>query len=289
MADKTIFLTSTGANTWTVPADWSSTNTVRCLGPGGGGGQAAGNNHSSGGGGGGYSEKSNIADWYPGQSVSYAVGAAGAVNTSGNDTWIGATVYANAVVGAKGGAKGTEGDSQAGGLGGQAADGIGTTKYSGGQGGTSAAGGGGGGRGGGGGGGAAGPHGNGGKGGVGEQGGSGAGGGGGGADGGTDANAFTGGNSRQGDTETNGAGGDGASTGTAEDGTAEEVWTQTSDSATAGPGGGAGSGNAVGAAGAYGGGGAGRCNGLNAGPGAQGLIVITYTPNVGTTQTCTVE
>ena len=49
---KVIFLTTTGAGTWTVPADWnSSNNTIECIGGGGGGG--SGNTAGGGGGGGG--------------------------------------------------------------------------------------------------------------------------------------------------------------------------------------------------------------------------------------------
>src|SRR5262249_46564027 len=76
---KVIFLTTTGAGTWTVPSDWSnSNNSVECIGGGGGGGAATSNvNSGAGGGGGAYARQTNIT-LTPGGTVSYTVGAAGA-------------------------------------------------------------------------------------------------------------------------------------------------------------------------------------------------------------------
>jgi hypothetical protein len=98
VADKVVFLTSTGANTWTVPSDWTNVNTIEVIGGGGGGGRP--NQANSGGGGGGgaaYSAVTNVT-LSPGGSVDYTVGIAGtgasANNTAGNaggDTWFNGT------------------------------------------------------------------------------------------------------------------------------------------------------------------------------------------------------
>src|SRR5262249_7515918 len=75
---KTIFLSTTGARTWTVPFDWNSAaNTIEAIGGGG-------NNVTSGvfgGGGGGAYAKSNNVSLTPGASVYYQVGG------SNTDTW----------------------------------------------------------------------------------------------------------------------------------------------------------------------------------------------------------
>jgi hypothetical protein len=100
MVDTVVFLTSTGANTWTVPSDWSDTNTIEVIGGGGGGARSAAGNGGGGGGGGGYSKTTNLAGLTPGGSVDYFVGAAGAGatadntnGTAGGDTWfVGAPV-----------------------------------------------------------------------------------------------------------------------------------------------------------------------------------------------------
>ncbi|MEI7527810.1 MAG: hypothetical protein WCK76_02595, partial [Elusimicrobiota bacterium] len=63
-----IFLTATGAGTWTVPADWtSSNNTIEVIGGGGSG--------KVGGGGGGAYSKSVDVSLTPGTDVSFSVGA----------------------------------------------------------------------------------------------------------------------------------------------------------------------------------------------------------------------
>lgn len=59
MAVKVIFLTS-GTTSWTIPADWTSTNSIEVIG-GGGGGRTAAGAAAGGGGGGAYSKVSNVA------------------------------------------------------------------------------------------------------------------------------------------------------------------------------------------------------------------------------------
>lgn len=80
--------------------------------------------------------------WVPGALIACSVGAAGQSNdglvgTAGGDTWIGGTSYATSVCAAKGGQPGANGNTAlaAGGLGGAASAGIGSTKHSGGAGG----------------------------------------------------------------------------------------------------------------------------------------------------------
>jgi len=59
MAVVRIFLTATGAGTWTVPNDWNSANnTIECIGGGGSGN--SGGARTAGGGGGAYAKKSNV-------------------------------------------------------------------------------------------------------------------------------------------------------------------------------------------------------------------------------------
>lgn len=253
-----VFLTS-GAS-WTVPADWnSSANTIEVIGAGGGGG---GGGYSAGGG--GYSKISNLS-LNAGNSVTYQVGIGGTSGattsgttvtptsgTAGGDTYFNGTgtTCASQSVCAKGGGAGT---SSSAGAGGSSSSGIGTTKYSGGNG-----------IGAGGGGGAAGPNGAGG--------------------GGSSGTTGSGGN---GD---NGSGGGGGSNGGAGNyGALGGSGAEYGAGYGAGGGGGAGEGGAGGGkGGSYGGGGG---NGgeryvqtpgiytLGAGgSGAQGLIIITYTP-----------
>lgn len=125
----TVFLTATGSNTYTIPDDWSDTNTIACVGGGGdGGSRRASGARATGGGGGGYSA-STITGYTPGASISYSVGAAG------GDTWFQSTGTLLAKGGSSGNS-GTSGSTTSGGTGGQAASGIGTTKFSGGDGGS---------------------------------------------------------------------------------------------------------------------------------------------------------
>lgn len=300
---KTLFLTSTGLSTWTVPVDWNSgDNSVELIGGGGGGGTW----DQKGGGGGAYAKSTNLV-LMPGASISYSVGAGGAgyigassTNaTDGADTWFNGATFSAASVGAVGGTNGSvTSGSNAPGTGGSAASGIGTTKFSGGSAtnSTNYTGGGG----------AGGPHGNGGSSGPSNLNytGTGGGGGGGGTDSpstgngganfaGTGAGLFGTSVSPAGGSGSNGGGGGGgfsnadANGGPGGAGGAGSEWTAT-DGATAGSGGGGGSAGgdtanppfAGGSGGLYGGGGGsgGSESGTNGngGNGAQGVIVITY-------------
>jgi hypothetical protein len=236
---KTVYLTL--GTSWFVPLDFDiNNNTIECWGAGGGGGGSGG-----GGGGGAYSRGVNV-NLDVGSVISIAIGAGGNAGLNGGDTSFAGLVLA----------KGGRGNGQ----GGPAAEGIGTVRYSGGDGGP-------GGfalnQGGGGGGGAAGANGNGlnggansgGTGGVGGVGASPGGGTGGNGSGGTTA-GNPGGTAADGYGAGGGGGGGGA----------------TSDSygAYGGPGG---------DGGLYGGGGGGAGWGsASGGRGGNGLIKITYEP-----------
>jgi hypothetical protein len=113
-----VILTTTGASSWTVPADWTLDNSVEVVG-GGAGGQSS-STCRGGGGGGAYSRLSNIATLNPGDLVSIQVGTGGTTTTAGGDNWfIGATTAV-----AKGGGIGS---GTTGGTGGPAASGYGDT------------------------------------------------------------------------------------------------------------------------------------------------------------------
>jgi hypothetical protein len=240
MAYKRIFLTTVGAGTWTVPDDWNdSDNSIECIG---GGGKTYGNNFDAvgGGGGGAYSKKNNLI-LTPGASISYYVGA------SDEDSWFKSITDVLAKHGNY--------SSGSPGVGGQASSGYGDVKYSGGNGGS----GGGSNGGGGGGGGAAGPNGNG--------------------NNGLNNSAAYGGDGGQGDLTFGGLGGLGGNNVHPNTvGSNGEEWT------THGSGGGGGGGSvwnviAGKTGGLYGGGAGGKAyNTSNDTPGAQGIIVITYTP-----------
>jgi hypothetical protein len=262
---QTVYLTS--GSTWTVPSDWNSGSyTIEVIGGGGGGSGAAGGNAGGGGGGGAYSKVVNVS-LTPGSSVAYSVGSAGSAGSTGNGGAGGDTYFCNSisncasisgtavVAGAKGGTGGVVGD-HAGSSGGLASSGIGTTKYSGGNGGPTN-----GGQSspaynypGGGGGGAAGPSGNGKNGGSGCNGSAGypcGGGGGGGADNGSagtngaNGSVYGGGNNAGGAGGNNNSGVGGGSGGTPSGGAGGAA-----SGAGAGGGGSAGSTSSVGAAGA---------------------------------------
>lgn len=293
---------SPGSNlTWTVPADWnSSRNTIHVIGAGGGGSDNGA--YGQGGGGGAYSSVSNLT-LTPGASVTYRIGtggtAGGTTGGTGGDTFFNRTAgsantCADTVsVCAKGGAGGA---AAGGGAGGVDTSGVGSVRNSGGAGaaGSSSAGTGGGG------GGAAGP------GGVGRAGGAGdtnatgddGGGGGGGAGGGSSTTGTAGttvggpggngpsgsGSGAQSTVGTVGGGGGGGVNGgeSAVRGGIGGPGNEFAPAFGAGGGGGGGGGAAGGSGGGggiYGGGGGG--GGLEAGPGAQGLIVITYDPIFG--------
>ena len=298
----TVYLTSD--TSWTVPSDWnSSNNSIEVIGAGGGGQTASSFFPGSGGGGGGFSKIANL-PLTPGSHVVYAVGVGGAAGSAGGDTWFNGVSLNAAAVGAKGGGGGAV---NAGGRGGSAALGIGSTKLSGGDGGTigyNPAGGGGGG-------GAAGPNGSGAAGASDDTGGAYAGNGGGGNGGGKAGNsqAFTtggsGGNAydgsaggaggtttTEGGNGSHGSGGGGGAGASVGPGTAGGAGGAGNEYAAAGygsgGGGGGGGGSDTGAVGtgggggSYGGGGGGggwsaTARGIGA-TGGGGLIVINYTP-----------
>lgn len=289
-----IYLTS--GTSWSVPANWNNANNkIEVIGGGGSGGvvyDAGG----GGAGGGAYSSISNLA-LTPGASVSYNVGTGGTggYGAAGGSTWFNGTGLSSASVSAQGGAGGVN-NAYSAVAGGQAANGIGTIKYSGGNGGA-------GGYGGGGGGGAAGPHGRGGHGGFYAGGNYTGGGGGGGADGGSDGgndygtisgnggNGWQGNGGGLGDCNSSGApyngGGGSGGYGYSCGGGAGSM--NSAFDATHGSGGGGGGGGSFynltgrmgGSAATYGGGGGGGGS-INriGGNGAQGIIVITYTPPI---------
>jgi hypothetical protein len=85
----------TSGSTWTVPSNWSASNSIQVIG-GGGGGYNAGTG-GGGGGGGAYSKILNLA-LTPSSSVNIQVGSGGTAGASGTDTWFvsAATVMAKA-------------------------------------------------------------------------------------------------------------------------------------------------------------------------------------------------
>ncbi|MDD5145368.1 MAG: hypothetical protein PHF44_00745 [Candidatus Pacebacteria bacterium] len=293
---KVVFF-KTGTTSWTVPYDWSSSNTVEVIGGGGGG--FTGSNGAGGGGGGAYAKVSNIT-LTGGNSVGMSISATTAAASNGSDTYFCSSTAACAAIGnssVKVGAKGGSAGAQlTGGAGGTTTSSVGDTKTVGGVGGASNAndpcGGGGG---------AGGPHGVGAAGGAGHTSGTyGSGGGGGGGGGGSDGISGTvdtpwgarGGNNWAGSggaatsTGIGNPGSDGGGGGGGVDnygggtGGYGTEWTQTSDSKIAGSGGGGGgagdpTSDVGGFGGGYGGGGGGGSTG---GSGAQGVIVVSYTP-----------
>jgi len=287
-----------------VPADWNSAgSTIETIGAGGGGETANEGHAGSGGGGGGYSRITNLS-LTAGSGVTLQVGTGGAAGSAGGDTWFNGTAFAISSVAAKGGGGGAD---DLGGAGGAATSGIGTVKYDGGSGGTNNANP----YGGAGGGGAAGPNGAG-AGGVGSTIGSDYGGGGGGGNGGGLSTAGsspsgaaggnggaaadgTGGGSGGGTAGGNGSHGSGGGGGGGNSGAGGgnggngNEWPSAYGSGGGGGGGGAFVSAPGGTGGLYGGGGGGSgyaAGGFAAGgSGAQGLIVVTYTPTVGATIT----
>ena len=252
-------LTLQSGSSWTVPSDWTSSNTIEVIGGGGGGG----NGGASGGGGGAYSEISNLS-LTPGTSITYQVGAAGAASSGGPNATAGGDSFFNRTSGTAGTCADTSSVCAKGGgaspgsgasTGGQASAGIGTTEFSGGNSpasvgsGSSGVGSGGGGAGG--------PDGAGNNGAQGTAG-------------------SVGGAGGSGD---NGLGGAGGSAGSGNGSVGGNGTEWSSSAGSGGGGGGGGPSTALGAAGgAYGSGGGGGGGSTSAGSaGAQGIIVITYT------------
>lgn len=308
-AATVIFLTDTSATTWTVPSDWNnSNNKIEVLSAGGGGTNATPSHVGVTGGSAAYSASTNLT-LTPGSTVGIKVGAGGVhggSSTGGGDTYIcsdntgncsdsattGGTFGSSVIVAAHGGPGATDG---VGGLAASTVGAVGTTKIAGPVGGVkgSDATGGAGSPG------ASGPNGVGCLGGDGSSGSGGSGGGGADAgsctngqkasavagNGGTGPTGSTGGlGATSGVNATSGSNGAGAgggfgggATGACASGTNEPLW-----DSTHGPGGGSG-GGAQGATGCNGalygaaGSGAGFSNHAG-GDGAQGIIVITYTP-----------
>ena len=249
--DTFIFITTTGASQFTLPADWSDTNTIHVIGGGGGAeGGICTTFECPGGGGGAYAFVSNLSGLSSPVDVNVGIGGNGGSageSTAGGNTWFNATSCALSSVCAGGGGRGIRGGSA--GAGGTVQVGAGNSGGAGANPNVEDVGGGGG---------AGGPN-NPGTGGIEDDGGAG--------DGGS-ANGGTGGTGGKPCT----AGGNGTE------------WVQTSDSANAGSGGGGGAGNGNGnvngcAAGLYGGGGAAGTGSQGVGSaGAQGVIVVQYTP-----------
>jgi hypothetical protein len=271
---------------------------VECIGAGGAGlDTAAASTNCTGGGGGAYALSTAVSIALN-TTVTIQIGAAGSASgAAGTDTWFNGATLAASSCGAKGGSGAT---AAAGGAGGSGAacvfSGAGSTSFSGGAGGAAGA------TGSSGGGGAGGPLGIGGAGGTGGAGGCGGGGGnGGGAAGGTGGatNGGAGGNNQggpgggsagtsgsAGGNGTNGGGGGGGAnsgSGLAGNGGNGTEWTLTAGGTVGSGGGGGGvtAGVASSTAGLYGAGGAGGgATGTSVGAGAQGVIILTYTPFV---------
>ncbi len=301
-APTIIILTDTADGSWDVPADWNdSNNSIQAIGGGGAGFSADATHGAGGGGGGAYSVVTN-ANLPEGTAIDIQVGAGGSAGVNGEDSFLGGATCGASTICAKGGTTATDANGAQGGL----STGVGTQSV----GGNGAAGsdtninGGGGG-------GAAGPGGEGKNGGEGDPADSGddAGGGGGGAGGagataggagsgsspgnggngpdGTGGGAAgNGGDGSPGDPNTGGGGGGGdddASNFSGGDGGTGDDITTTPSTAGAGGGGGGGAHSTTvngGDGGLYGGGGGGGHTGNDGETGAQGVIVITYTPAV---------
>lgn len=283
----TSFITSpTGSNqTWTSPSDWNNaTNTIEGIGAGGSGGAVRGGavRGAGGGGGGAYAKIVNFTVATPGTTTATTrVGTGGAAvqqtgtngnlnGNSGGGSWFNNTAQPTAGTGNTelGATPGLFGEGVSGGAtggpGGVATSSAGSTRFSGGQGGNSL--------------------------GSGTSAGGGAGAGGTTANGtdGVDCTAQGGEDGGAGGATNGGAGGQGTdTTGTPGVPTAGGTGTVWDASHGAGGGGGGarngGAGNSDGGAGGlYGGGGGGSCGSgtITSGAGAQGILVVIYTPVV---------
>jgi len=124
-----IFILS--GTSWTVPADWtSSNNSVETIGAGGGGETASLSYAGSGGGGGAYSKITNLS-LNGGNTIAIQVGGGGLSGAAGGDTWFNGTSISTSSVSAQAGGGGAD---NSGGSGGASVSGIGETKFSGGNG-----------------------------------------------------------------------------------------------------------------------------------------------------------
>jgi len=290
-ATTKVILTNVVLTQYTIPSDFSASNTIHVIGGGGGGHTDINNKGSGGGGGGAYAATSSVEVILPDDIVGMSVSATSTADANGTNTWFckstsNCTSYTDTdvIVSAKGGLGSTDPNGVAGGD----TSGVGGVEYSGGAGGTGS----GTGDTGGGGGGAGGPYGNGASGGNGEVAVGGGGGGGGGNGGGSIGAAGsggvggdggnniggtghgTGGNGASGTAGSDGGGGGGgdASFNGGKGGSGIEWIT----AGSGGGGGGTGDDGVAGFGGLYGGGGGGAKTG---GEGAQGVIVILYTPD----------
>lgn len=266
----TVYLTTTDYGNWTAPVDWNSANNVIEVIGGGGSTAATKSLNSNGGGGGGAYSKIVNTVLIAGNNYSYFIGHGGVYNSSwnGSDTYFcNANVNCNnisdvaTIISAQGG--GGVYDSLTGGAGGNSSKGIGTIKYSGGNGGNADAGrycGGGGG-------------GSGGMNGIGLN--------------GTNASRYCGGMGGNGDGGFGGLGGNSTCGGlTANIGNNGTEWGLSYGSGGGGSGGNVNAVSSVSSGangGFYGaGGGAGHYSTTtSSGNGTQGIIVITYTPEAG--------
>lgn len=314
MAQRVVFLTTQGANSYTIPSNFESFVSVEAIGGGGDGGEVdnpAGSQSSvyggGSGGGGAYAKSTSVTGLSPGQTVYYQVGVGGSTTNAG-DSWFNASSNAAPTLVTQGvlAKRGTSAIENTGGSGGTTAASIGDVKFAGGNGSngaiSSAP------PGGCGGGGAGGPAGAGGNG-AGSANTTRGGGGGGGAGnnvgagsagtassvantggaGGNGGSGTGGGAANTAGTAGTGGGAGGGNTSTGPNGGTGSYWTQSSNVATAGSGGGGGgggvgSGGDDGGAGGngalYGGGGGGGGSGFQnpgvGGLGAQGIVVFTY-------------
>lgn len=146
----TVTLTTTGtANTWIVPADWTSANNrIHCIGGGASGAVARAGTlaprYAAGGGAGGYGSNQNLS-LTSGASITYGVGVGGAFQrltangtlsgSAGGDTYFNAASYAAAAFGGVGGLGGSANVSNANANGGAGGAGKGTFSATGGNGG----------------------------------------------------------------------------------------------------------------------------------------------------------
>src|SRR6266699_125012 len=89
---------------WSIPGDWSNTNTVEAIAGGGGGGTPGSGNDATGAGAAAYSKVTNLTGLSG--SVTIQVGVGGAALFVGTDTWFNGANLAGSSVGAQGGGAG---------------------------------------------------------------------------------------------------------------------------------------------------------------------------------------